>query len=812
MTNHWNDIANSDRILVIASNPAENHPAAFGHITEAQQRGGKLLVVDPRLTRSAAKADTYCPIRSGTDVALVGGIIRYVIEDIEKNPANYNLTYITEYTNASYLVNPDYKGPAELDGLFLGYDASKRTYDKSTWTFQKDDNGIPKKDKTLTDPNSVFQVLKRQYARYTPEMVAKITGAPPETFLEVAGTFAESGAAGKSGTILYAMGATHHTIGVQIIRSYAILQLLLGNIGIAGGGVNAMRGESNVQGSTDMGLLSHLLPGYLSIPQHTDETLQKFLDRVTPKSNDPQSANWWGNTPKYVVSLLKSWMGDSATADNEFGFHYLPKVHAGKNYTHIGLFEAMEKGEIKGMMCWGQNPAVGGPNTNQALKAMANLDWLVCTDLWETETSVFWKRPGVDPANIKTEVFLLPAAASFEKEGSVTNSGRLMQWRYKCSAPPGEAWADLDILNELMVQIKGLYTADAGAPNRDAVLCLTWDYSDQVDPNQVAKEINGYDLKTGKLVSAFSKLMDDGTTSSGNWLFCGSYVEPEEEPDAPIPGNRASRRNPDDGPYQIGLYSKWAWSWPLNRRIIYNRASVDLNGVPWDKERPVVWWKDEKWTGDVPDGAWPPLAVNPAEAKYPFIMLSAGHAMLFSAVIGPREASLADGPVPEHYEPWESPLDSNPLSGTKSDPVIKVWRPDEQSTPDKYPIVATTHRVVEHWQAGQMTRNLPWLVEQMPNMFVELSEELAAERNIANGSAVIVENSRGSIRAVAVVTKRLKPFQVNGQVVHQIGLPWHWGYAGLSTGDSANVLTPSVGDPNTTIPEFKAFLCDIRRA
>jgi len=830
MTNTWTDIANSDRILVIAGNPAENHPAAYGHITKAIEKGAKLIVVDPRFTRSAAKAHVYCPIRSGTDVAFIGGVIKYVLDDMDVNPGNYNMTYVTEYTNASLLINPNFKGPADLDGMFSGWDSTSKRYlnnathkynDKdSTWRYQMDESGIPKKDKTLKDPNCAFQILKKQFARYTPEMVSKTCGSPQEKFLEVARTFSECGAAGKSGTLMYAMGATQHTNGAQIIRSYAMLQLLLANIGVCGGGIQAMRGESNVQGSTDMGLLSHIITGYNPTPRHTEDTLQKYITRITPKSNDPLSLNWWKNSDKYVVSMLKSWWGNAATKDNDFAYNYLPKVHykpevdGDENYTHIALFEAMEKGKVKGLMCWGQNPAVGGPNANQERRALANLDWLVCTDLWETETSIFWKRPELSSAEIQainTEVFLLPAAGSFEKEGSVTNSARWMQWRYKAADAPGEAIPDLDMMNELMVAIRKLYEADAAAPNRDAIVNLTWNYGTHVDPNQVAKEVNGYDLTTSKLVNGFANLKNDGTTTCGCWIYCGSYVEPADEPTAPIPGNRASRRNPDDGPYNVGLFSKWAWCWPMNRRIVYNRASVDLKGEPWDKEHPVIKWDsvNAKWLGDVADGGAKPMAEG---GTYPFIMRSEGFGCLFAPVNGPRELSLVDGPLPEHYEPWESPLDANPLSGTKISPVIKIWRPQEQGTPDRYPIVATTYRVVEHWQAGQMTRNLPWLVEQMPEMFVELSEELAATKGIANGDKVIIENARGNVKAVAMVTKRFKPFHLNGTVVHQIGMTWHWGYAGLSTGDSANVLTPSVGDPNTTIPEYKAFLVNIRKA
>jgi formate dehydrogenase major subunit len=813
MTNHWNDIGNSDCMIMIGSNPAENHPAAFGWIMEAKAKGAKLISLDPRFTRSSAKADIYAHFRSGTDVALIGGMIKYVLDDMDRNPQNYNMTYVSEYTNASFLINPDFKGPVDLDGIFSGYDSENRKYDKSTWTYQLNAQGIPKKDKTLKDSNCVFQLLKRQFARYTPEIVNKVCGTPRDTFLEICETYAACGAPGKAGTIMYAMGTTQHTNGTQMIRSYAILQLLLGNIGVAGGGINALRGESNVQGSTDHCLLAHILPGYLKQPVNRDVDLAAHNARALAGlvNNDPLSANWWSNYPKYIVSLLKAFYGDAATPDNGFGFNYLPKItKPATDYSWIGLFEAMHDGIIKGLMCWGQNPAVCGPNSNKERAAMDNLDWLVAVDLWETESAAFWKRPGVDPASIQTEVFLLPAAASFEKEGSVTNSGRWSQWRYKCADAPGDAIPDMDILSRLMNEIRGLYQADAGAPHRDAIVNLDWDYGTHVDPHQVAKEINGYDLTTGKLMASFGGLKADGTTSSGNWLYCASYTED---------GNMAARRDPTPGPFNIGLYPKWGWCWPVNRRIIYNRASVDLQGIPWDKEHPVIWFKGDeadgkyvskKWEGDVPDGGWYPLQ-NPdgtarTDSAYPFIMKPEGHARVFGA-------GRADGPFPEHYEPWESPVD-NLLSSTQNDPAFKIWRGkmDDKGDRDKYPIVCTTYRLVEHWQAGQMTRNQKWLVEMQPEPFVEMSEELAAEKDISNGDKVIVESARGFITVVAVVTKRFKPFQLNGKRVHEVGLPWHWGYTGLSTGDSANILTPHVGDANTMIPEFKAFLVEVRKA
>ena len=802
MTNHWNDIANSDCILAIGSNAAENHPASFGYIMKAKDKGAKLISVDPRFTRTSAKADIYAPLRSGTDIAFVGGMIKYVLDDIERNPDNYNMTYITEYTNASYLIAPDYKGPAELEGLFSGYagslnetDGGKRKYDKSSWQYQMDAQGIPKKDKTLKDPNCAFQHLKKHFARYTPEKVNGICGAPTDTFLEICKTYAATGKTGKAGTIMYAMGTTQHTYGAQNIRAYCILQLLLGNIGVCGGGINALRGESNVQGSTDHCLLFHILPGYLKVPINTDTSLDTYLKRATPTSNDPNSANWWQHTPKYVVSLLKAWYGDAASKGNQFGFHYLPKIEAGKNYSHISLFEAMNSGVIKGLMCWGQNPAVGGPNANLERKAMDKLDWMVVADLWHTETADFWKRPGADTANIKTEVFLLPALSSYEKEGSVTNSGRWSQWRYKAADGPGDAKEDLWMLTAIALKLKELYAKEDG-PNTEAITKLTWDYgAHHPDVHKVAKEINGYDLTTGKLLPSFGKLKDDGTTTSGNWLYCASYTED---------GNMAARRDATPGPFDVGLYPKWAWCWPVNRRIIYNRASVDLNGVPWDKEHPVIWWQDGKWVGDVPDGGWPPMAVDPEKTKHPFIMKPEGHARLFGS-------GMAEGPLPEHYEPWEAPI-QNPMSKQQNNPAFKIWHPEEQGTANQFPIVCSTYRVSEHWQGGQMTRNCPWLVEMMPEPFVEMSEELAAEKGIVNGEKVIVESARGRVKVVAVVTKRFKPFHLNGRTVHQVGVVWHWGYTGLSTGDSANVLTPHVGDANTMIPEYKAFLVNVRKA
>jgi anaerobic selenocysteine-containing dehydrogenase len=885
MTNHWGDIANSDVIMCIGSNPAENHPAAFGHMQKAIDRGATLISIDPRFTRTSSRAHIYTKMRSGTDIAFVGGIIKYVLDDIEANGwGNYNEEYVKYYTNALFEIASSFEGPADTEnGLFSGYAGSQNETDNSLRKYTTDATGrTPASWRYATDPAdnrparvddfgdtpvagiTVWEILKKHFARYDRATVLKITGADGDAFDAICSTYASTGKEGKSGTIMYAMGTTQHTNGTQMIRSYVILQLLLGNIGICGGGINALRGESNVQGSTDMCLLAHILPGYLKAPlrvnttlgldtsqsngivkgqdasQGTAEEKDSYLWMWTPVNEDPdedaRSLNYWKNTPRYMVSLLKAFYGANATADNEFCYQYLPKVTSWSDHYHISLFEQMYAGTtpsgktIEGLMCWGQNPAVGGPNAVMERKALEKLGWLVAVDLWETETAAFWKRPGVNSSNIQTEVFLLPAASSYEKEGSVTNSGRWMQWRYKALNPPGEAKNDLWIMNQIMTRVKELYDTGGGKLT-EAIAAVDWDYGDDPDPKAIAKEINGYNWvnnQPGGLAKNFTVLKFDGTTSCGNWLYCDCYVEEDDLQDFekahlnqmfPGPdytGNRATRRWPVDvgnggydamqGYKEVGLHSYWAWCWPLNRRIIYNKASVDLDGNPWDTNRPAIAWVNGAWVGDVPDASGKPINLG---GYYPFIMQADGRGHLFDS----SGRALKDGPLPEHYEPWESPVD-NLMSGQQNDPAFKLWDSEhnERGDASQYPIVCTTYRLVEHWQAGQMTRNLPWLVEMQPEVFVEMSEELAAEKGISNGGKAIIENARGSMEAVALVTKRFQPFQINGQTVHQVGIPWHWGYIGLSTGDSANVLTPHVGDANTMIPEYKAFLCNVRKA
>jgi formate dehydrogenase-N alpha subunit len=794
MTNHWNDIANADVIMICGANPASNHPVSFKHILEARRRGARVITVDPRFTRTANRSDLYCKLRPGSDVAFVGGLILYVIQR-----ETYNKDYVRRATNAPFLIRPDY---GFNEGIFSGYDPGTRSYDTASWSYQLDETGIPRQDPTLEDPNCVFQILKRHFARYTPEVVSNVVGCDEEDFLAVAEAFAESGKPGKAGTILYAMGLTQHTLGTQNIRGWAILQLLLGNVGVAGGGVNALRGESNVQGSTDFALLFHILPGYLQSPMTADQTLTDYLQRCTPRSSDPASANWWSHTPAYIVSLLRAFWGPAATGENDYGFNWLPKRTA--NYSHIAIFEAMSRGRVKGAFFMGQNPAVGGPDSDRETSALGGLDWMVCADLWQTETANFWRNPDVKkPGDIRTEVFLLPAAASFEKEGSITNSGRWAQWRTKAVEPPGMARSDLWFMDRLARELKRLYTKKGGA-FPEPIVNLSWDYGggeDGIDVHRVAREINGYEVDTARLVSGFTALEDDGTTACGNWLYSGSYTEA---------GNQMARRDPTDAPNKIGLYPGWSWCWPANRRILYNRASVDRQGRPSDEEHWVIrWdWKAREgrgaWIGDVPDGGWPP------GEKRPFIMRPEGVACLFAS------CGLADGPLPEHYEPVESPV-RNRICGVQNDPVAMLWQEPEQEEENlqgfcrQYPIIATTFRLSEHWQAGQMTRNIGLLNELMPAMFVMISPGLAGRLGVKNGERVVVSTPRGELEAFAHVTARIQPYRLKNRWVEVVALPWHFGFIGKSTGEPANRLTAHVGDANTGIPEYKTFQCNVRK-
>ena len=808
MTNHWIDLKNADVILVMGGNPAENHPVSMRWIMKAKkERGAKLIVVDPKFSRTASKADLYIPIRPGTDIAFLGGLIKYIIDN-----ELYFKEYVVNYTDASFLVDPEFKLPEDLDGVFSGYDPVKRKYDKSTWKYQLDENGIPKKDPTLQDPHCVLQLLKRHFSRYTIDIVSQITGAPKDKILEAYKIIASTGKPNKVATECYAMGWTQHTVGVQNIRAMAIIQLLLGNIGMAGGGVNALRGESNVQGSTDMCLLFHILPGYLPMIRASHVDLKTYIEKTTPTTKEPKSLNWWKHRSKYIVSLLKAFYGDHATKENDFCFNYLPKLDDGKTYSWYDMFDAMYKGKIKGFFAWGQNPACSSANANKARQALAKLDWLVCVNLWDSETSSFWKGPGMDPKKIKTEVFLLPCAASVEKEGSITNSGRWLQWRYKAVNPPGECKPDSEIVNELFLRIKRLYEKEGGV-FPEPILHLNWNYGEkEVDTKIVAKEVNGYftkdviikgkRFKKGQQVPNFVYLLDDGSTACGNWLYSGCYTEE---------GNMMARRGKED-PTGLGLYSKWAWCWPVNRRILYNRASVDPYGKPWDPERPVIKWDNtnKKWIGDVPDGPQPPLALG---GVLPFIMKPTGVGTIFGR-------GRVDGPFPTYYEPVESPFENPLYKKVRFNPVAKIFKDtpaDKILTkfdPD-YPYIGTTYRVTEHWQTGLMTRHMDWLLELEPQIFAEIDKELAKEKGIKSGDKVIISTPRGRIWAIAIVTDRIKPLNIMGRKCHVVGIPWHYGWRWPedgSGGDSANLLTPPAHDPNTMIQESKCFLVNIEKA
>jgi len=832
MTNHWVDLKNADVIMINGSNAAENHPASMAWVNKARdERNAKLIVVDPRFTRSAAKADLYAPIRSGTDIAFYGGLMKYVIDN-----NLYHEEYVVHFTNAASLIAPGFEGPEDLDGLFSGFvdddgDGFGTYADRSTWNYQADADGNILRDETLQDPTCVFQLLKKHYQRYDLDTVSNVTGCPKDLLEEVYALYATTGQPDKTGNIMYAMGQTQHTVGSQNVRCMAMIQLLLGNTGRPGGGVNALRGESNVQGSTDMALLAHIIPAYMTTPtagKHPD--LATYLEVETPKTS------YWANKPKFLISLLKAWWGDHATADNDFAYDYMGKVESTANHYWIALFEAMHAGNIKGAWLLGQNPAVGGPNARFEREALAQLDWMVIQEIFQTETVGFWKHPDLNPADIKTEVFVLPAADAMEKEGSIVTSGRLIQWRPQVAAPPGDALADHDILNLVALKLKELYAAEPG-PFADPIVHLNWDYGggpvhpavgELVDITKVAREINGYAVedvldaegkiivKKGDLLDTFGKLQADGKTACGNWLYPGYFYPMPDGEGNILP---ASKRRGQKDPGGLGIYPYWAYSWPVNRRIIYNRCSADSKGNPWPGGKDLIWWDaaQGKWTGyDVPDFAG---TKGPDQAGFndPFIMKTDGKGWLFGA--------LNEGPFPTHYEPMESPTTNTLYPNQQNNPAVKVWKTnagqdvgDSLGTPDKFPIVATTYRVVEHWQAGGMSRWLEWLAEAQPDMFVELSEELAAEKGINNGEKVRISSARGEIEAVAIVTKRFKTFKINGKDVHHVGMPWHFGWGGggeleaLAKGATANDLTPHIGDANTMIPEYKAFLVNVEKA
>ena len=801
MTNHWIDIKNADVVLIIGSNAAEHHPVSFKWIMRAKDNGAALIHVDPKFSRTSARCDYHVPLRSGTDIAFLGGMVNYILES-----NSYFHDYVVNYTNASFIVG---KGYDFKDGLFSGYDAKARKYDQSKWGFEKGPDGAPLRDATLKHERCVFNLMKKHYSRYTLKNVSDITGVSEENLLKVYKQFCATGKPDKAGTILYALGWTQHTVGVQNIRCSTLVQLLLGNIGVAGGGINALRGEPNVQGSTDHALLYHVLPGYIGLPLAPWQTLAQFNKANTPVTKIPNSANWWGNRPKYFASLLKGWYGEEAKPENDFCYGLLPKGEPGADYSYMSVMDKMYQGKIKGGFVFGVNPMNSFPNTNKMRKALDNLDWMVCAELHNSETTDNWHRPGVDPKKMKTEVFLLPSAHRVEKAGTISNSGRWLLWFDKAVEPAGEARNFADMFVPLINKLRELYKAEGGKLP-EALLKMNW--PEKYDPEEWTRRINGFFwadtkignrlYKKGDLVPAFGNLQADGSTSSLNWLYTGSYTEDE--------GNKSKRRDPTQTPMQaaIGLYPNWSWCWPVNRRILYNRASVDLNGKPYNPKKAVIEWDGKKWVGDVPDGPWAPQA-DTKNGKLAYIMTTDGYAQLY----GPGRL---DGPFPEHYEPAETPVAQHPFSKQLSSPVYKFHTSDmdklAKAADPKYPIVLTTYSMTEHWCGGGETRNVPNLLEAEPQLYVEMSPELAKEKGIANGDGVIVESARGRVEAIAMVTVRIRPFKVMGKTVHLIGMPFAYGWTTPKCGDSTNRLTIVACDPNTTIPEAKACCVNIRKA
>ncbi|ACB86147.1 Formate dehydrogenase [Natranaerobius thermophilus JW/NM-WN-LF] len=775
MTNHWIDYQHSDVFMNIGLNTAENHPVSMKWIDKArQEKGAKLICVDPRITRTAAVADIYAPIRPGTNTAFLAGLINYALAN-----EYYHEEYVKHYTNASYLIKEEFSFE---DGMFTSPEEVNGDY------YQRNENGEIITDPDLEDPNCVFQLLKDHYQRYDLDTVSEITGCPKDSLKEVAKTFCSTGEPAKAGNIMYAMGITQFTHGAQNVRSIAILQLLLGNMGIAGGGVNAQRGQSNVQGSTDMAMLYHIIPGYMGTPSaQLHPTFEDYKEQETPDSG------YWENTPKFITSMLKAFWGDYATAGNDYCYDFMPKLDE-KDRSHIGMFREMAEGNVEGMICWADNPAVSGPSTAHKRDYMGKLKWMVSIDIFENETAAFWKAPGVDPEEIDTEVFLLPAALHVEREGSISNSGRWIQWRNKAVNPPGEAKSDLEIVDLIYKNIKSKYEAENGV-FPEPILNLNWDYGEPADPETVAKEINGFNTITGELIENFTHLQSNGSTASGNWLYCGYYNDHNAPP--------TKRRHREV--QGIGLHPDWSFAWPLNRRVIYNRCAADPKGKPWNPETPLVWYENGQWkTNDVPDFN---TDVPPEDtANTPFIMLPEGQGRLFGNV------ALVDGPFPEHYEPWESPVE-NIMSSTQFNPHVTEWYPDQRAEIDseEYPYIATSYRITEHYQTGMMTRNMPWLYETMPDIFVEISKSLADKLGITKGESVEVITPRGKYQAGTCITNRIRPIQVNGRKLEMVGLLWHWGYQGAAKGAVANDVSPSIGDANTTIPEYKAFLCNIRK-
>ena len=809
MTNHWVDIKNADLIFVMGGNPAEAHPCGFKWAIEAKKnRKAKLVVVDPRFNRTASVADYYAPIRPGSDIAFLGGVINYLLSNDK-----IHHDYVKAYTNASFLIDD---GFGFEDGIFAGYNDEKRSYDKATWKYQMGEDGFAKVDDTLQNPRCAFQLLKTHYSRYTPDMVAKVCGTPKEAFLKVCEYIAETAAPNKTMTNLYALGWTEHSVGSQNIRSMAIIQLLLGNMGMAGGGINALRGHANVQGITDFALYAQNLPGYLAVPSDAEPDLKTFLEKKTPKMLRPGQMNFGQNLPKWYVSLHKAWWGNAATKENGFAYDFMPKLAGASDV--LSIFDQMYQGKVHGFLCQGFNPLASVANKKKVSDALSKLKYMVVMDPLATDTSEFWKPHGefndVDPSKIPTEVFRLPTTLFAETSGSFTNSGRVIQWRWKAANGPGEAKDDTEIMATLFLKLKDMYAKEGGAYS-EPIQKLTWAYRipTKPSPEELMMEYNGKALadvldpkdptkvlvKAGDQLPSFAMLRDDGSTTCGNWIYCGVWSQA---------GNNSARRDNSD-PSGLGQTLNWGFAWPVNRRILYNRASADPSGKPWDPQRTVLKWLGDKWGGnDIPDMR-PDAA--PDQNVMPFIMTGEGVGRLFAVGL------MAEGPFPEHYEPFESPLETNPMHPknpkARANPAARVYKGDMEAfgTAKDFPYVGTTYRLTEHFHYWTKQSKINAIMQ--PEQFVEIGEELAREKGITAGDKVKVRSNRGFIKGVAVVTKRIKALDVDGKKVHTIGIPIHYGFKGATKpGFITNTLTPFVGDANTQTPEYKAFLVNIEKA
>ena len=793
------DLLNADAILIMGSSMAENHPVGFQWVIEARERGATVIHVDPRFSRTSAMSDLWVPLRAGSDIVFLGGMVRYALEE-----GKTFRDFVVHYTNAPVLLRDDLRDAEDLDGLFSGWDDVQGKYDPESWLYRGDQS-----DPTLEDPRCVYQVLRRHFARYTPEMVERACGVPRDQFLRVAEAFCSASGAEKTGTICYAVGWTQHSVGVQIIRTAAILQLLLGNVGRPGGGILALRGHASIQGSTDIPTLFDILPGYMSMPwlDRDGETLASYLRK------HQASTGWWNNLDKYLVSLLKAWYGDAATEANGFGFGFLPRVDG--DHSHQGYWLEMADGKLEGLFVLGQNPAVGGPNAGLERRALARLKWLVVRDLVETETASFWydspevERGELAPESIPTEVFLLPAAGHAEKHGTFTNTQRLLQWHEKAVDPPGncttETWFVYHLGRRLKERVR------RSRRRRDQPLkSLTWDYpleGPRGEPvlEAVSKEINGWRLPGRELVGGFGELAADGSTACGCWIYSGLFAGGVNRP-----RERAARTDLGHG---------WGFAWPADRRILYNRCSARPDGQPWSERKRLIWWDETggEWRGfDVPDFSRtkPPDYRPPPGARgddalagdRPFLMHSDGLGWIWVP------SGLEDGPLPVHYEPLESPLD-NPLYGRQSNPVARPEEGPENpyALPHdpRYPHVLTTYRLTEHHTAGGMSRTLSHLAELQPELFAEISPELAAEVGVENGEWVTVRTPRAMVEARALVTSRMMTLEVGGRRLHQVGMPYHWGSKGIVRGDVVNDLVALSEEPNVRIMEAKALVCGV---